>query len=142
MSSINSDLEIYILNLFFTDVQWFIFEMLSIVLPYFDSISDRRRAVFPILNVEFQSRNLMPVPKIVLLTDFSHLSKVAMTYAIKMAAPVKAEFTILNIVRFDGIPKANLRMKQIEKSCKQNGRFETVITHISACIHGIETSSS
>jgi nucleotide-binding universal stress UspA family protein len=58
----------------------------------------------------------MAIPKIVLLTDFSHLSKVAMTYAIKMAAPVKGEFTILNIVRFDGVPKANLRMKQIEKS--------------------------
>jgi nucleotide-binding universal stress UspA family protein len=58
----------------------------------------------------------MAIPKIVLLTDFSHLSKVAMTYAIKMAAPVKGEFTILNIVRFDGVPKANLRMMQIEKS--------------------------
>jgi nucleotide-binding universal stress UspA family protein len=58
----------------------------------------------------------MAAPKIVLLTDFSNLSKVAMTYAIKMAAPVKGEFTILNIVRFDGVPKANLRMKQIEKS--------------------------
>ncbi len=61
----------------------------------------------------------MAIPKIVLLTDFSALSKVAMTYAIKMAAPVKAEFTILNIVRFDGVPKANLRMKQIEKSMVQ-----------------------
>jgi nucleotide-binding universal stress UspA family protein len=61
----------------------------------------------------------MAAPKIVLLTDFSHLSKVAITYAIKMAAPVQAEFTILNIVRFDGVPKANLRMKQIEKSMVQ-----------------------
>jgi nucleotide-binding universal stress UspA family protein len=61
----------------------------------------------------------MPTPRIVLLTDFSHLSKVAMTYAIKMAAPVKGEFTILNIVRFEGVPKANLRMKQIERSMVQ-----------------------
>jgi nucleotide-binding universal stress UspA family protein len=61
----------------------------------------------------------MAIPKIVLLTDFSHLSKVAMTYAIKMAAPVHGEFTILNIIRFDGVPKANLRMKQIEKSVIQ-----------------------
>jgi nucleotide-binding universal stress UspA family protein len=61
----------------------------------------------------------MSIPKIVLLTDFSHLSKVAMTYAIKMAAPVKGEFTILNIVRLEGVPKANLRMKQIEKSMVQ-----------------------
>jgi nucleotide-binding universal stress UspA family protein len=119
LSSVNSDLEIYILNLFFTDVQWFIFEMLTIALPRYNSTGDRRRAFFPILNVEFQSRNLMQIPKIVLLTDFSHLSKVAMTYAIKMAAPVKAEFTILNIIRLDGVPKANLRMKQIEKSMVQ-----------------------
>jgi nucleotide-binding universal stress UspA family protein len=61
----------------------------------------------------------MAVPKIVLLTDFSPLSKVAISYALSMAAPVKAEFTILNIVRFDGVPKANLKMKQIEKSLIQ-----------------------
>jgi len=61
----------------------------------------------------------MAVPKIVLLTDFSALSKVAISYALRMAAPVKAEFTILNIVRFDGVPKANLKMKQIEKSLIQ-----------------------
>lgn len=58
----------------------------------------------------------MKVPNIVLLTDFSPLSKVAMQYALKMAAPLEANFTILNIVRVDGIPKANLRTKQIEKS--------------------------
>ncbi|MBL7870321.1 MAG: universal stress protein [Cyclobacteriaceae bacterium] len=58
----------------------------------------------------------MKGPNIVLLTDFSPLSKVAMQYALRMAAPLEANFTILNIVRVDGIPKANLRTKQIEKS--------------------------
>lgn len=58
----------------------------------------------------------MTAPKLVLLTDFSPLSKVAMKFALKMAAPLGAEFTILNIVRIDGMPKANLRLKQIEKS--------------------------
>lgn len=58
----------------------------------------------------------MKGPNIVLLTDFSPLSKVAMQYALKMAASLEANFTILNIVRVDGIPKANLRTKQIEKS--------------------------
>jgi len=58
----------------------------------------------------------MKGPNIVLLTDFSPLSKVAMQYALKMAAPLEASFTILNIVRVEGIPKANLRTKQIEKS--------------------------
>jgi nucleotide-binding universal stress UspA family protein len=57
----------------------------------------------------------MKGPNIVLLTDFSPLSKVAMQYALKMAAPLEANFTILNIIRLDGIPKANLRTKQIEK---------------------------
>ena len=58
----------------------------------------------------------MPAPKLVLLTDFSPLSKVAMKFALRMAAPLGAEFTILNIVRIEGVPKANLRLKQIEKS--------------------------
>jgi nucleotide-binding universal stress UspA family protein len=54
--------------------------------------------------------------KIVLLTDFSPLSKMAMQYALKMASKLEAEFTILNAVRVDGVPKSNLRWKQIEKS--------------------------
>ena len=58
----------------------------------------------------------MKGPKIVMLTDFSPLSKVAMNYAIKMAANLDAEFTILNIVRLEGIPKANLKLRQIEKN--------------------------
>jgi nucleotide-binding universal stress UspA family protein len=61
----------------------------------------------------------MKGPKIVLLTDFSHLSKVAMHYAVKMAANLNAEFTILNIVRVEGTPKANLKLRQIEKSIAQ-----------------------
>lgn len=61
----------------------------------------------------------MKGPKIVLLTDFSPLSKVAMNYAVKMAANLSAEFTILNIVRLEGIPKANLKLRQIEKNIAQ-----------------------
>ncbi len=58
----------------------------------------------------------MPPIKLLLLTDFSSLSKVAMKFALKMAVPLEAEFTILNIVRIEGVPKANLRLKQIEKN--------------------------
>jgi nucleotide-binding universal stress UspA family protein len=58
----------------------------------------------------------MAHPKIVLLTDFSPLSKIAITYGIKMGAPVQAEFTILNIVRFEGVSKTNLRTRQVEKA--------------------------
>ena len=57
----------------------------------------------------------MPAPKLVLLTDFSPLSKVAMKFALKMAAPLNAEFTILNIVRVEGSSKSNLKLKRIEK---------------------------
>ncbi len=61
----------------------------------------------------------MKAPNIVLLTDFSDLSKVAMLYALKMASPLNASFTILNIVRLEGIPKANLKLRQIEKMVSQ-----------------------
>jgi nucleotide-binding universal stress UspA family protein len=66
----------------------------------------------------------MKGPNIVLLTDFSPLSKVAMQYAIKMAGPLDAHFTILNIVRLDGIPKANLKSKLLEKSIAQISQEE------------------
>ncbi len=58
----------------------------------------------------------MAALKIVLLTDFSPLSKVAIQYAMKMASKLDIEFTILNGVRVDGVPKSNLNWKRIEKS--------------------------
>lgn len=57
----------------------------------------------------------MKPPKIVLLTDFSPLSLVAIRFALKMAGPLNAEFTILNVVRIEGPSKANLKLKHIEK---------------------------
>ncbi|MFZ5999402.1 MAG: universal stress protein [Bacteroidota bacterium] len=54
--------------------------------------------------------------KILILTDFSPLSKMAIHYALKMGNHLEAEFTILNVVRLDGVPKSNLKWKQIEKS--------------------------
>jgi nucleotide-binding universal stress UspA family protein len=58
----------------------------------------------------------MAALKLVLLTDFSVLSKVAIQYAMKMAAKLDIEYTILNVVRLDGVPKSNLKWKQIERS--------------------------
>lgn len=58
----------------------------------------------------------MPALKILLLTDFSPLSKVAMTYAAKMSTKLEAEFTIINFVRIDGVPKSNMKWRQIEKA--------------------------
>ncbi len=61
----------------------------------------------------------MAGPKIVLLTDFSNLSQVATQFAVKMAANLAAHYTVLNVVRLDGIPRANLRLRQIEKTIVQ-----------------------
>lgn len=58
----------------------------------------------------------MAALKILMLTDFSDLSQIAINYGLKMADKLEAEFTILNVLRLDGVPKSHLRMKQIEKS--------------------------
>jgi len=52
--------------------------------------------------------------KVLVLTDFSPLSKVALSYAIKMSTKLPVELTILNVVRLDGVPKSNMRLKQVE----------------------------
>ena len=53
--------------------------------------------------------------KILLLTDFSNLSKVAIDFGIKMSEQLDAELTILHGVRIDGASKANLRWRKIER---------------------------
>ncbi|MFZ1809351.1 MAG: universal stress protein [Cyclobacteriaceae bacterium] len=58
----------------------------------------------------------MAALKILILTDFSDLSKVAINYGLSMSGKLEAEYTILNIVRLDGVPKSHLKMKQIENS--------------------------
>jgi nucleotide-binding universal stress UspA family protein len=54
--------------------------------------------------------------RILILTDFSPLSSVAIRYAAKISHKLDAEYTIANVVRLDGLPKTNMRMKSIEKS--------------------------
>jgi nucleotide-binding universal stress UspA family protein len=66
----------------------------------------------------------MTPPKLLLLTDFSPLSALAIEYAIRLAGPLHADFTIMNIVRVEGIPKANLKMKSIEKAMLQLSQEE------------------
>jgi nucleotide-binding universal stress UspA family protein len=80
----------------------------------------------------------MKAPNLVLLTDFSPLSKVAMLYALRMAAPLGANFTILNIVRIDGIPKANLKTKQLEKTISEIAQEEgdNLIAELRAQVKG------
>ncbi len=57
----------------------------------------------------------MKPPKIVILTDLSALSLVAIKYAIRLGGPLHADFTLLNVVRIEGPSKANLKLKSIEK---------------------------
>ncbi len=80
----------------------------------------------------------MKGPKIVMLTDFSPLSKVAMNFAVKMAANLDADFTILNIVRLEGIPKANLKLRQIEKNIAEISEEEgtKLVKELTAGIKG------
>lgn len=66
----------------------------------------------------------MKPPKIVLLTDFSPLSRVATRFALRMAGPLQAEFTLLNVVRLEGPSKANLKLKHIEKLLLQAAEEE------------------
>lgn len=58
----------------------------------------------------------MKTVKILMLTDFSPLSLVALQFGARMSNHIEAEYTVINIVRLDGLPKSNIRMKTIEKS--------------------------
>ena len=58
----------------------------------------------------------MAALKILILTDFSELSRIAINYGLKMSTKLDAEYTILNVVRLDGVPKSNLKFSQIEKT--------------------------
>jgi nucleotide-binding universal stress UspA family protein len=54
--------------------------------------------------------------RILILSDFSPLASVALKYAAKISNTLEAEYTIVNVVRLDGLPKSNMRLKSIEKS--------------------------
>jgi nucleotide-binding universal stress UspA family protein len=57
--------------------------------------------------------------RIVMLTDFSPLSMVAMQYGARISKTMDAEYTVVNVLRLDGLPKSNIRMKAIEKSIQE-----------------------
>lgn len=54
--------------------------------------------------------------RILILTDFSPLAAVALKYASKISQSIEVDYSILNVVRMDGLPKTNLRLKSIEKT--------------------------
>ncbi len=56
--------------------------------------------------------------QILMLTDFSELSMVALQFGARISNSIDAEYTVLNVLRLDGLPKSNIHMKSIEKSMK------------------------
>lgn len=62
--------------------------------------------------------------QIVMLTDFSPLSVVALQYGARMSQHLEAEYTVINVVRLDGLPKSNIRMKSIERSIHEIAKKE------------------
>ncbi|MFZ9982015.1 MAG: universal stress protein [Cyclobacteriaceae bacterium] len=62
--------------------------------------------------------------QIAMLTDFSPLSEVALQFGARMSQNIDAEYTIINVVRLDGLPKSNIRMKTIEKSIHEIALLE------------------
>lgn len=62
--------------------------------------------------------------QILVLTDFSPLASVALRYAARMSHSLDVEYTLLNVVRFDGLPKTNFRMKTIEKTMVEEAQNE------------------
>jgi nucleotide-binding universal stress UspA family protein len=64
---------------------------------------------------------------ILILTDFSPLASVALKYASKISQSIEVDYTIINVVRLDGLPKTNMRLKSIEKTMveasNQEGEF-------------------
>lgn len=53
---------------------------------------------------------------IVMLTDFSPLSKVALQYGARISQSIEAEYTLVNVVRLDGLPRSNMKLKGIEEN--------------------------
>lgn len=81
---------------------------------------------------------LMKPPKIVILTDLSPLSLVAIKFALRLGGPLHADFTLLNVVRIEGPSKANLKLKSIEKMIKTAAEEEgkSIIKELRAEIKG------
>lgn len=62
--------------------------------------------------------------KVLVLTDFSPLSVVALQYAGKMSQKLEVEFSIVNVVRLDGLPRTNMKLKSIEKDLIEAAKDE------------------
>jgi nucleotide-binding universal stress UspA family protein len=64
--------------------------------------------------------------KILIPTDFSKLSRVAVNYAVKMAKELNAELVLLNIVFLDAPPRAAMNLKSVEEIMKNNAEIDSI----------------
>lgn len=64
--------------------------------------------------------------KILIPTDFSKLSRVAVNFAVKMAKELDAELIILNVVFLDAPPRAAMNIKSIEDIMKNNAEIDSI----------------
>ena len=70
---------------------------------------------YPFYTLDYPMKPL----QILMLTDFSELSMVALQFGARISNSIEAEYTVLNVLRLDGLPKSNMHMKSIEKSMKE-----------------------
>jgi len=70
---------------------------------------------YPFYTLDYPMKPL----QILMLTDFSELSMVALQFGARISNSIEAEYTVLNVLRLDGLPKSNIHMKSIEKSMKE-----------------------
>ncbi len=66
--------------------------------------------------------------KILIPTDFSKLSKVAVNYAVKMTKKLNAELVLLNVVHIDAPPRAStaIKVKSIENAMVDNAKQDCI----------------
>jgi len=64
--------------------------------------------------------------KILIPTDFSKLSKVAVNYAVRMAMELNAELVLLNVVFLNAPPRAAMNLKSLEDVMGSNAEIDSV----------------
>ena len=64
--------------------------------------------------------------KILIPTDFSKLSKVAVQYAAKMAKKIDAEIILLNVVFIDAPPQSMVSVQSLENIMEENANADLI----------------
>lgn len=53
---------------------------------------------------------------IVMMTDFSPLSLLALQFGVRISQSIETQYTLVNVVRLDGLPKSNMKLRSIEQN--------------------------